>query len=170
MTELATDTFIISDDSAKQIEHWLAKFPADQRRSACIAALLIVQEQNDGWLSDAAMKAVADYLQIPEIEVYEVATFYDMYELKPVGKHTLKICTNVSCMLRGADELVECAKKRLGVGLGETSKNGKITLQESQCLACCGGAPMCQVDNKAYHENLTEESLLALIDQLEASA
>lgn len=160
--------FVISDAVCQQIDHWLTKYPPEQKRSAVVAALLLVQEQNGGWLSDAAMDAVADYLSLSPIEVYEVATFYDMYELKPVGKHKINICTNVSCMLRGSDDLVQRAKARLGIDFGETTEDGLFTLRESECLAACGGAPMCQIDDKTYHERLTPEKLETLINELAA--
>lgn len=158
---------IIDDEIKQHIDHWLAKYPADQRRSAIVESLLVVQEKNGGWLSEAAMKAVAAYLKIPPIEVYEVATFYDMYELAPVGEHKIAICTNVSCQLNGADDIVAAAEKRLGIRLGETTPDGRFFLREVECLAACVGAPMCQIDDKVYHENLTPETMVALIDALE---
>ena len=161
-----TETFVISKEVAKEIDHWLSKYPPNQRRSAVVTALTEVQKQNGGFLTEASMKAVAQYLNIPEIEVYEVASFYDMYEFKPVGKHLIRICTNLSCMLRGSEEIVAHFKKRLGVGLGETTADGEFTLRESECLAACGGAPMCQVDDRDYHENLTPEKMDALLETL----
>ncbi len=159
-------TFVIDEAVKQQIDHWLAKYPADQKRSAIVPALTLVQEQNGGWLSDAAMAAVADYLQVPAIFVYELATFYDQYELKPVGKHKISICTNVSCQLRGVQEVVAHFKTRLGIGLGETTADGKITLRSVECLAYCDGAPMCQVDDKKCHRNLTAESIDQLLSEL----
>lgn len=164
---MSPTSFVLSDENKKKIDHWLAKFPANQKRSAVIAALLYAQEQNQGWLSEDAMNAVATYLELPKISVYEVATFYDMFELKPIGRHKISVCTNLSCMLRGSDEIVACLKKRLGVGLGETSSDGQFTLREVECMAACGGAPMCQVNDREYHENLTPEKMLAIIDRLE---
>lgn len=158
--------FVIRDDIKKQIDHWLTKYPKDQKRSALVTALLLVQKQNNGWLSDAAMNSVAEYLDLPKIAVYEVATFYDMYQLTPVGKHKISICTNVSCMLMGSDKIVACVKNRLGIDWGETTADGLFTLHEVECMAACGVAPMCQVNDEQYHENLTEEKMLALIDQL----
>ena len=167
MTEATTTQFIISDAVRKQIDHWLTKYPADQKRSASIPALLLVQEQNNGWLSDAAMDATAAYLGLTKIEIYEVATFYDLYELEPVGTNKISVCTNVSCMLNGSDEILACIKKRLGVGPGETTQDGKFTIREVECMAACGGAPMCQVNNKEYFENLTPAKMEELIDKLE---
>jgi NADH-quinone oxidoreductase subunit E len=159
--------FIISDVTKKAIDHWLTKYPAEQKRSAVIPSLLLVQKDNNGWLSEPAMEALANYLELPPIYIYEVSTFYDMYELKPIGRHKINVCTNVSCMLRGSDEIVACLKKRLGIGLGETTPDKKFTLRESECLAACGGAPMCQVNDQHYHENLTPKKMLAMIDRLE---
>jgi len=160
-------TFVISDSNKAKIDHWLVKYPPEQKRSAVVPALLYIQEQNDGWLSEAAMDAVAEYLGLPRIMIYEVATFYDMFELKPIGKHKINICTNLSCMLRGCDEIILCLRRRLGIGLGETTKDRQFTLRESECLAACGGAPMCQVNDREYHENLTPEKMLTIIDRLE---
>ncbi len=161
-----TEIFTIAPEVQKKIEHWLKKYPPEQRRSAVVAALLYVQEQNNGWLSQAAMEAVAEYLQITPIEVFEVATFYDMYELKPRGQHKIGICTNISCLLRGAEEIANCAKQRLGINFGESTPDGLFLLRETECMAACGGAPMCQINDREYHENLTPEKMLALIDQL----
>jgi len=158
--------FELSDNTKKQIDYWLKKYPADQRRSAVVASLLLAQEQNDGHLSEAAMKAVSDYLKISPIEVYEVATFYDQYNLKPIGKHKICVCTNISCMLRGSERIVNYLEDRLKIKMGETTSDGKFTLQEVECMAACGGAPMCQVDDKNYHENLTPEKMGRLLDDL----
>lgn len=158
--------FEISAENKKEIDHWLTKYPSDQRRSAVVAALLLVQKQNDGYLSDEAMNAAADYLRIPRVEAYEVATFYDMYNLKPVGKHKIAVCTNISCMLRGSDDILAYLKERLDIQPGETTADKKITLHEVECLAACGGAPMCQVNDQAYHENLTREKMAKIIDEL----
>jgi len=158
--------FEISEENKKEIDHWLTKYPADQRRSAVVKALLLVQVQNGGYLSEEAMNAAADYLRIPRVEAYEVATFYDQYNLKPIGKHKIAVCTNISCMLRGSEEIMAHLKKRLGIEPGETTKDGQFTLHEVECMAACGGAPMCQIDDKNYHENLTVEKMDKLIDEL----
>jgi NADH-quinone oxidoreductase subunit E len=159
--------FVISAKVCEEIDEWLKKFPPDRKRSAVVPALLKVQEQNGGWLSVPAMNAVANYLALAPIEVFEVASFYDMYELKPIGRHKISICTNIACLLKGSEELLISAKKQLGIGFGETTQDGLITLRESECLAACGGAPMCQVDDKIYYENLTPEKFSALLDQLQ---
>ncbi len=158
--------FTISPEVQQKIDHWLEKYPPEQRRSAVVATLLYVQEQNNGWLSPEAMEAVAEYLRITTIEVYEVATFYDMYDLQPRGKHKIGICTNISCLLRGSEEIAKAAKNRLGINFGESTPDGQFALRETECMAACGGAPMCQIDDREYHENLTPEKMLALIDQL----
>ena len=160
-------TFELSENTKKQIEHWLTKYPADQRRSAVVASLLAAQEQNGGHLTDDAMKAVADYLKIPHVEAYEVATFYDMYNLEKIGKNKIAVCTNISCMLRGSDEILAHFKKRLNIGINETTADGKFTLREVECMAACGGAPMCQVNDKDYIENLTIEKIDHLLKKYE---
>lgn len=161
-----TDIFTISPEVQHKIDQWLTKYPPEQRRSAVVAALLYVQEQNNGWLSQSAMQAVADYLQITPIEVYEVATFYDMYNLAPRGKNKIGICTNISCLLRGAETIAESVKQRLGIEFGQSTADGLFYLCETECMAACGGAPMCQINDREYHENLTPEKMLVLIDQL----
>ena len=166
MTVNTEADFEISAAIKSEIDHWVTKYPKEHKRSAVTAALLAVQAQNGGWLSDAAMRSVASYLDLPLIVVREVASFYDLFELAPVGKHRISVCTNLSCMLRGSDKIVAALKDRLGIGLGETTPDGQITLRESECLAACGGAPMCQVNNQAYHENLTPESMVAIVDGL----
>lgn len=158
--------FTLSNETKEKIDQWIVKYPADQRRSAVVASLLAAQEQNAGHLSEAAMNAVADYLEISHIEVYEVATFYDMYNLTPIGKHKICVCTNISCMLRGSDKILDYLKDRLDIHPGETSKDGKFTLREVECMAACCGAPMCQIDDKQYHENLTPEKMGQILDKL----
>ncbi|OGT34579.1 MAG: NADH dehydrogenase [Gammaproteobacteria bacterium RIFCSPHIGHO2_02_FULL_39_13] len=159
-------TFELSKETKQHIDHWLTKYPADQRRSAVVASLLAAQEQNGGYLTNEAVNVVADYLRIPHIEAYEVATFYDMYNLKPIGKHKIAVCTNISCMLRGSDEIIAHLKKRLNIAPGETTADGKFTLCEVECMAACGGAPMCQVDDKEYVENLTREKIDEVLERL----
>jgi len=157
---------ILSAESRAEIDNWIAKYPSDQKQSACMPALRIVQEANGGYLSESLMDAVADYLDMPRISVYEVATFYSMYELKPIGKHKICVCTNISCMLCGSDEIVAHLKKRLGIGFGETTEDGRITLKEVECLGACVGAPMFQI-GKHYYENLTPEKIDTILDQLD---
>ncbi len=157
---------LISDASRREIDKWVAKYPPERKRSAVMSALRIVQDANGGSLNQPLMDAVAEYLDMEPISVYEVATFYSMYEMKPVGRNKISVCTNISCMLCGSDEVVSHLKKRLGVGLGQTTADGKITLKEVECLGACCGAPMIQV-NKTYHEYLTPEKIDAILDTLE---
>lgn len=157
----------LSEKVTIYIDKWLAKFPKDKRRSAVIAALLIAQEENDGWLSEVVMKQVAAYLQIADIEVYEVATFYDMYNLEPTGKHKINVCTNISCMLRGANGIVAHLEERLNVKVGATTADGLFTINEVECLGACCNAPVCQVDDKDYLEDLTIEKVDSLIDRFQ---
>lgn len=160
---------LLSEKVRREIDHWLKKFPSDQRQSAVIAALTAAQKDNNGYLTESIMDAVAAYLGMPKIAVYEVATFYTMFELKPVGKHKLEVCTNISCMLCGSDQIVKHLKQRLGIGFGQTTDDGKFTLKEVECLGACGGAPMMMVGDD-YHENLTPEYLDKLLDRLEKSS
>ncbi|MGI9205926.1 MAG: NADH-quinone oxidoreductase subunit NuoE [Woeseiaceae bacterium] len=162
-----SDAAILSDHVREEIERWKGRFPEDQQRSAVIGALHAVQHENDGFLTAELMNGVADYLDLPTIQVYEVATFYSMFQTKPVGRHNVAICTNVSCMLRGAEELVEHVERKLDTKLGESTDDGRIYLKrEEECLAACCGAPMMMVDHK-YHENLTTEEVDKILDDLE---
>ena len=147
------------------IDQWVAKYPQEQKQSAVMAALRLVQEER-GWLSNEMMDAVADYLDMEPISVYEVATFYSMYDLKPAGRHKISVCTNISCMLRGSAELMAYLERKLGIKRGETTADGKFVLKEVECLAACGGAPMCLI-GKTYHENLTPEKVDAILANLE---
>ena len=151
----------------EEIDRWVAKFPEGRQRSAVIAALHAAQHENQGYLTPALMDAVAAYLGLPNIQVYEVATFYSMFETKPVGRHHVSVCTNISCMLRGSQEIVDYVEKKLGIKTGESTPDGRIYLKrEEECLAACNGAPMMMVDH-VYHENLTPESIDRVLDALE---
>lgn len=151
----------------EEIEHWKARFPEGRERSAVISALHAVQHENHGYLTAEKMNAVAEYLGLPTIQVYEVATFYSMFQTRPVGRHNVAICTNVSCMLRGADDIVEHVEKKLGIKVGESTEDGRIYLKrEEECLAACCGAPMMMVDHK-YHENLTSDHVDEILDGLD---
>ena len=160
------ETDLLSAKSLAEIDMWVNKYPTEQKQSACMAALRIAQDTNGGHLTEPLMDAVADYLEMPRISVYEVATFYSMYELKPVGKHKICVCTNISCMLCGSDEIVEHLNQRLGIGFGETTEDGRITLKEVECLGACVGAPMLQI-GETYYENLTPDSVDAILDGLD---
>jgi NADH-quinone oxidoreductase subunit E len=162
-----SDADILSAHVCEEIERWKARFPEDRQRSAVIGALHAVQHENEGLLTAELMNGVADYLDLPTIQVYEVATFYSMFQTRPVGRHNVAICTNVSCMLRGADELVEHVENKLGTKIGESTDDGRIYLKrEEECLAACCGAPMMMVDHK-YYENLTREKVDEILDGLE---
>jgi NADH-quinone oxidoreductase subunit E len=149
-----------------EIDHWLAKFPPERKRSAVIAALHAAQHENKGFLTTDLMDAVAGYLELPNILVYEVASFYSMFETKPVGRHHISVCTNISCMLRGSQEVVEYIENKLGIKTGDSTPDGRIYLKrEEECLAACCGAPMMMVDH-VYHENLTPPIIDKILDEL----
>ncbi len=158
---------LLSDHVRGEIDHWKARFPEGRQRSAVISALHAVQHENEGYLTTELMDAVAEYLDLPNIQVYEVATFYSMFQTKPVGRHNVAICTNISCMLRGADEVVTHVENKLGIKLGESTEDGRIYLKkEEECLAACCGAPMMMVDHE-YHEDLTLEQVDKILEGLD---
>lgn len=161
-------TFNLTQEMRTSIDVWVAKFPVEQKSSAVMAALTIVQKAQ-GWLSDEMMNAVAEYLSMPKSAVYEVATFYSMYNLKPTGKYRIDVCTNVSCMLCGCDKIVAHLEERLGINLGETTSDNRFTLKEVECLAACGGAPAMQIDGH-YYEHLTPEKVDVILKQWEKRA
>lgn len=151
----------------EEIDHWVAKFPPEHKRSAVISALQAAQHENQGYLTSDIMDSVADYLELPPIQVYEVATFYSMFETEPVGRHCVSVCTNISCMLRGSEEIVAHLENKLGIKLGESTADGRVFLKkEEECLAACCGAPMMMVDH-VYHENLTPKKVDEIIDGLD---
>lgn len=156
----------LSEHAREVIDTWVAKYPPERKQSAVLAALTEVQHENQGFLTTGLMDAVADYLDMPRIAVYEVASFYSMYETSPCGRNNVAVCTNVSCMLRGSDEIVAHIENKLGIKVGESTPDGRIFLKpEEECLAACCGAPMMQV-NHVYHENLTVERVDAILDKL----
>ncbi|TQV65532.1 MAG: NADH-quinone oxidoreductase subunit NuoE [Halothiobacillaceae bacterium] len=158
---------LLSEEARADIEHWLAKYPADRRQSALLAALRAVQHQNHGYLTTELMDAIAAYLGIPEIAVYEVATFYSMFETKPAGRHSISVCTNISCWLMGSDRIVGHVENKLGIKTGESTPDGKFFLKcEEECLAACDGGPMMQVDH-VYYERLTPEKVDEILDKLD---
>ncbi len=157
---------LLSEKLKTEINDWLARYPEGQRQSAVLAALRAVQHE-DHYLSRDKMDAVADYIGMPEIAVYEVASFYSMFNLEPVGRNEIAICTNISCMLRGSDTIVSYLEKKLDIKLGESTSDGKFFLKkEEECLAACCGAPMMQV-NHVYHENLTSEKIDKILEGLD---
>jgi NADH-quinone oxidoreductase subunit E len=155
----------LSDHAKHEIDSWRAKFQPDRQRSAVLAALRTVQHDNGGYLTKESMDAVADYLGLPKIQVYEVATFYSMFETKPVGRHHISVCTNISCMLCGGDEILAHVEKRLGIRVGESTADGRFYLKrEEECLAACNNAPMMMVDH-VYYENLTPQKVDEILDE-----
>lgn len=158
---------ILSKKVCKEINMWLKKYPAEQKQSAVLAALRAVQHENKGYLTTELMDAVAEYLEMSKIAVYEVASFYSMFETKPVGKHSISVCNNISCMLMGADNIVDHVEKKLGIKTGESSKDGKFYLKcEEECLAACCGGPMMMIDH-IYYENLTTEKVDEILESLD---
>jgi NADH-quinone oxidoreductase subunit E len=157
----------LSDHARAEIDNWLTRYPPDRKRSAVLAALREVQHENGGYLTKELLDAVAEYLELPLIAVYEVASFYSMFELKPVGRHSISVCNNVSCMLRGGDEILVHIEKKLGIRIGESTPDGRFYLKrEEECLAACAFAPMMQIDH-VYYENLTPAKVDQILDSLE---
>lgn len=157
----------LSAHAREEIDELLSHFPAEQKKSALLGALNVVQHGNEGFLTDALMIAVADYLDLAKIEVYEVASFYSMYELKPVARNNVAICTNICCMLMGSQTIVDHVEKKLNIKIGESTGDGRIYLKkEEECLAACAGGPMMQV-NHVYYENLTTDMVDEILDGLE---
>lgn len=155
----------LSDHVRQEIDRWLAKFPPDRQRSAVLAALHAVQHDNGGYLTQPLMDAVAAYLDLPAIQVYEVATFYSMFQTQPVGRHHISVCTNISCMLCGGEEILAHVEKRLGIKVGQSTGDGRFFLKrEEECLAACNNAPMMMVDH-VYFENLTTEQVDEILDR-----
>jgi len=160
-------SYVLSDHVRAEIERWKTRFPEGRQRSAVISALHAVQHENHGYVTAEQMNAIADYLELPTIQVYEVATFYSMFQTRAVGRNEVAICTNVSCMLRGADEIVDHVEKKLGVRLGESTPDNRIFLKkEEECVAACCGAPAMMVNHK-YFENLTIEQVDEILDGLD---
>jgi NADH-quinone oxidoreductase subunit E len=158
---------LLNEHTRVEIDHWVARFPAEHKRSALLQSLNAAQHQNQGYLTTDLMDAVAEYLQLPAIQVYEVASFYSMYETRPVARHNVAICTNISCMLMGSDTIVDHVENKLGIKIGESTEDGRIYLKcEEECLAACAGGPMMQVDH-VYYENLTPEKVDEILDALE---
>lgn len=158
---------MLTEETRNTIDHWVAKFPPDKKRSALIQSLIAAQEQNGGWITRELTEAVADYLELPPVWAHEVVSFYSMFFTSPVGRHKVNICTNISCWLNGAEKMVEHAEKKLGIKLGETTPDGRITLvREEECMAGCCGAPMAVVDGH-YKEYLDIDKLDAILDGLE---
>ena len=157
----------LSAHAKEEIDRWIKKYPVDKKQSAVLAALREVQHENKGYLTTELMDAVADYLEMPKIAVYEVASFYSMLETEPCGHHSISVCTNISCMLCGSDEIVAHIEKKLGIKTGQSTKDGRYYLKcEEECLAACCGGPMMMVDH-VYHEKLTPQKVDKILDELE---
>lgn len=154
---------LISHERMREIDTWIAKYPAEQKQSAVMSALRIVQEEH-GYLSPQMMDAIAAYLDMPAIAVYEVASFYTMYEHKPIGRNLINVCTNISCKLRDSASVVAQLETTLGINLGDTTADGRFTIRSVECLGACVNAPMMQI-NKDYHENLTREKIEEILEQ-----
>ena len=157
---------LLTAHTREEIDHWVAKFPPGRQRSAVLSALRAAQEQNHGFLSPELMDEVAQYLQLPPIQVYEVASFYSMFQTHPCGRHHVSVCTNISCMLRGGEDIQAHVERKLGIRCGQSTPDGRIFLKrEEECLAACTGAPMMMIDH-VYHEHLTPETVDQILDAL----
>ena len=158
-----------SEEKLKKVQEIIERYPEGKQKSALLPLLHLAQEENGGWLSVEAMDLVAGLLQLKPIEVYEVATFYSMYNLKPVGKYLFEVCQTGPCMLKGSDEIISYIKKKLDIGVGETTSDGMFTLKTVECLGACGYAPMMQM-GKYYKEHLTPEKVDQIIDECRRTA
>jgi NADH-quinone oxidoreductase, E subunit len=156
---------LLTPESYAEIDRWLAKYPPERKQSAVMAALTIAQDQNGGWLTSELVNEIADYLQMPPVAVQEVATFYSMYEHKPVGQHKICVCTNISCMLCESEHIVQHLQQTLGIGFGQITPDGKFSLKEVECLGACVNAPMMLI-GKTYYENLTTEKVDDILARL----
>ncbi|MEW6313145.1 MAG: NADH-quinone oxidoreductase subunit NuoE [Pseudomonadota bacterium] len=157
---------MLSSESLKKIDREIAKYPAEQKQSAVMAALAIAQKEK-GWLAPDTMDFVAHYLGMAPVAVYEVATFYNMYNLEPTGKYKVTVCTNLPCALSGANRAAECLKKKLGIGFNETTADGKFTLKEGECMGACGDAPVMLVNNERMESFMSDDKIGRLLDELE---
>ena len=168
MSAVPQPSLVLSSEAYRRIDREIAKFPAEQKRSAVIAALAIAQDEL-GWVSQEAIEEVAGYLEIPPIAVYEVATFYSMFNVQPVGRYKISICTNLPCALSGANRAADHLKRRLGIGFNETTTDGNFTLREGECFGACGDAPVLLVNNKRMESFMSEEKLDQLLAQLRSA-
>ncbi len=163
--DLTVDTKMLSLESLKKIDQEIAKYPSDQKQSASMSALRIAQQEK-GWLSNDTIAFVAEYLGMPPVAVYEVASFYNMYDLSPVGAHKITVCTNLPCALSGGVDAAEYIKKKLGIGFNETTSDGKFTLKEGECMGACGDAPVLLLNNHRMCSWMTEEKIDQLLADL----
>lgn len=158
-----------SEEKLNKVKEIIARYPEGKQKSALLPVLHVAQEENNGWLSAEAMDYVAELLQLKPIEVYEVATFYSMYNLKPVGKYVFEVCQTGPCMLNGSDNIIAYIKEKLGIAVGETTSDGLFTLKTVECLGACGYAPMMQM-GKFYKEHLTKEKVDQIIEERKKTA
>lgn len=161
------EPFSFTDENVAEANRIIAKYPEGRQQSAVMPLLYLAQKQNDGWLSQAALEYIASFLGMPVIRVAEVATFYTMYNLTPIGRHHVQVCTNLSCWLRGSDEIMDACRETLGVEIGGTSEDGAFTLSEVECLCACVNAPIVQIDDDFY-EDLTPDSIRTILAELRA--
>lgn len=160
-------TFAFNEENQKKVTEILAKYPSDRKKSAVMPLLDLAQRQNNNWISGEVIEHIANIIEIPEIRVYEVATFYTMYNLKPVGKYLLQFCKTTPCMLRGIDKIIKDCKEKLGVEMDQTTFDGLFTLKEVECLGACVNAPVVQI-NDDFAEDLTSENFLNILEDLKA--
>lgn len=165
MTNPGPKSSPLSATLCAKIDEWIKRYPPERKASGVLQALHYAQEENGGSLTQELLDGVADYLEMPRTRVYEVATFYTLYHLRPVGRHVISVCTNISCMLRGSEEIMAHLKKRLGIEVNETTADGQFTLCEAECLGACIGAPMFQIGKK-YYEELTPEKVDKILDEV----
>ncbi len=156
---------LLSEESYRKIEKELAKFPATKKRSAAIAALTIAQDEK-GWLSPEVMQEIADYLGVPAIAIEEVATFYSMFNTRPVGKYKIAVCCNLPCEMTGSDRAAQYLKEKLNIGFGETTPDGLFTLVESECMGACGDGPVILVNNKNMYMRMSKDKIDRLLEEL----
>ena len=156
---------MLSPESLKKIDHEIAKYPIDKKQSAVMSALAIAQDEK-GWLANETMNFVAKYLGMPPIAVYEVATFYNMYNLEPLGEYKITVCTNLPCALSGGNDVANYVKKKLGIGFNQTTADGKFTLKEGECMGACGDAPVLLVNNKRMCSFMTNDMIDQLLEEL----
>ena len=161
------ESFAFTHENLEQAKVILAKYPEGRQASAVMPLLDLAQRQNGGWIPQPAMDVIADMLDMPVIRVYEVATFYTMYNLHPIGKHHVQVCTNLPCWLRGSDDVMKTCKKVLGIGAGQTTDDGLFTVNEMECLGACVNAPMMQIGDD-YYEDLDTDSTELILSVLKA--
>lgn len=160
-------SFKFNEENSKKVSEILGKYPQSRKKSAVMPLLDLAQRQNNNWISKDAIQEIAEILEMPEIKVYEVASFYTMYNLKPVGKHLLQFCKTTPCMLRGIDQIVKDCEKKLAIKMNETTADNLFTLREVECLGACVNAPIVQI-NDDFVEDLTSEKFLTIIDDLKS--